>query len=261
MKRILLFILTFLLITGIVIGPVKTYAYEYTGGVSQPDPPSDSSQPSDENKVFNNDLISFTVNSPWAKKTYSVGESITLSITPERYYYTVLPGGFTASYANDIIMEITLGSDIVKTFAVSYYNDALGKTYTDSFIPTKEGTYVIHIKYRGTNRGNYSIQVVKGNKKSNTMVVKAKTKTVKYSKVKKKSVTVKPLTVKKAKGKVIYTKLSGNKKISVNKKTGKFVVKKGIKRGTYKIKVKIKDTGNSKFMPETINKTVKIRVK
>ena len=261
MKKALIFILTLLFVTGIVIGPVKTYAYEYTGGVSKPDPPSDSTQTSDENKVFNNDLISFTVNSPWAKKTYTAGESITLSMTPERYYYTVLPGGFTASYANDFIMEITLGNNIVKTFAVSYYSDELGKTYTDSFTPIKTGTYKISIKFRGTNRGSYNIQVVKGNKKSNTMVVKATTKTVRYSKVKKKSVTVKPLTVKKAKGTVTYTKLSGNKKISVNKKTGKFVVKKGIKKGTYKIKVKINDTGNSKFMSETINKTVKIRVK
>ena len=95
MKKALIFILTLLFVTGIVIGPVKTYAYEYTGGVSKPDPPSDSTQTSDENKVFNNDLISFTVNSPWAKKTYTAGESITLSMTPERYYYTVLPGGFT----------------------------------------------------------------------------------------------------------------------------------------------------------------------
>ena len=102
------------------------------------------------------------------------------------------------------------------------------------------------------------------NKKSNTLTAKAKTATVKYSKLKKKNQTIalkKAIAVSKAQGTVSYTKSSGNKKITVNKKTGKFTVKKGLKKGTYKVKVKVKAAGNSAYNAKTVTVTVTIKVK
>ena len=101
-------------------------------------------------------------------------------------------------------------------------------------------------------------------KKSNTLIVKAKTPTVKYSKLKKKTQTIalkKAMAVSKAQGAVTYTKASGNKKISINKKTGNITVKKGLKKGSYKVKIKVKAAGNASYNAKTITVTVTVKVK
>lgn len=98
----------------------------------------------------------------------------------------------------------------------------------------------------------------------NEFSVKAKKPTVKYKKLKKKNQTIalkNAMTVSKAQGSVIYTKSSGNKKITINKKTGKITVKKGLKKGTYKVKIKVKAAGNASYKAATKTVTVPIKVK
>ena len=102
------------------------------------------------------------------------------------------------------------------------------------------------------------------NKAANTLTVKAKSPTVKYVSLKKKNQTLdvkKALTVSKAKGTVTYAKASGNKKITVNKKTGKITVKKGLKKGTYTVKIKVNAAGNSTYKSKAKTVAVKIKVK
>jgi hypothetical protein len=75
--------------------------------------------------------------------------------------------------------------------------------------------------------------------------------------LKKKSQTIaraKAFTVSKAKGKLSYKlvsakkgKKSFKKKFNINAKTGKITVKKKLKRGTYKVKVKVKAAGNANY--------------
>ena len=103
-------------------------------------------------------------------------------------------------------------------------------------------------------------------KNPNPVTVKAKTAKVKYAKVKKKAVKVKrsnAITVKNAKGTVTYAQIAkgSSKRLSINKKTGIITVKKGTKKGLYKMKVKVKDAGNAKYMPKTRTVTVKVRVR
>ena len=109
---------------------------------------------------------------------------------------------------------------------------------------------------------NCKVKVLKG---QNPMVVKTKTKKVSYSKVKKKSRSVKGGIVfaSAPAGKVTYTKVKkgSSKRLSINKKTGKITVKKGTKRGTYKIKVKVKAKGNASYNSATKTVTVKVKVK
>ncbi|MBP5774704.1 MAG: leucine-rich repeat protein, partial [Clostridiales bacterium] len=99
----------------------------------------------------------------------------------------------------------------------------------------------------------------------NPATVKGKTAKVKYRKLRKKTRTVaasKVLTVKAPGQSAIYVKLSGKKKITINKYTGKVTVKKKLKRGTYKIKVKVMATGNATYKAsgwKTV--TFKIKVK
>ena len=124
--------------------------------------------------------------------------------------------------------------------------------------PVNVGSYTIDVKLKGKYSGvEFALYVIKAAK--NPMTVKATAKTVKYKTVKKKNVTVKPLTVKKAQGTVTYKKLKGSKMITVNKKTGKFTVKKGIKKKTYTIKVKVSAKGNKNY--ESLSKTVNVKIK
>lgn len=91
--------------------------------------------------------------------------------------------------------------------------------------------------------------------------IKTKSKTIKASKLKKKARSFK-LKYSKAKGsgKASFTKLSGSKKLTVSK-AGKIKVKKGTKKGTYKIKVKMTVAASEKFKETTAKKTIKVTVK
>jgi hypothetical protein len=111
-----------------------------------------------------------------------------------------------------------------------------------------------------TEKSADTTETVKKAKKSNTLKVSVKKKTVKKSKLKKSKKTVSAITVKNAQGKVTYAKLSGSKYLNVTKK-GKIEVKKGTKKGTYKIKVKVTAKGNSSYKKASKTVTVKIKVK
>ncbi len=93
--------------------------------------------------------------------------------------------------------------------------------------------------------------------------IKAKTATVKYSKLKKKAQTLAVTKVikftKKLNDKKTYTLVSAKKRgksfkkyFKVNKTTGKVTVKKGLKKGTYKVKIKVKAAGNSNYNPSEV---------
>jgi hypothetical protein len=96
-------------------------------------------------------------------------------------------------------------------------------------------------------------------KAANTMTASGKTITAKKNATKtfKKS---KAFKVKSAKGKVTFAKKSGKAKIVVAK-NGKVTVKKGLKKGTYKVKVAVTAAGNGNYLPKTKVVTLKVKVK
>ena len=106
-------------------------------------------------------------------------------------------------------------------------------------------------------------------KEANPMKVTSKNRTVKAAKLKKKAVTVKAVTVKKAEGKVTYKrgKISCSKKlakdakakIKVNTKNGKITLKKGLKKGKYTVSVTVSAKGNDYY--KAGKKTVKVKIK
>jgi hypothetical protein len=127
---------------------------------------------------------------------------------------------------------------------------------------TSEGVETYYCAVCNAIIGNKAI--AKLPKGVNTLTVKAKTATIKYAKVKSKKQTVavkSVLAISKAKGKVSYEKKSGNKGITINKTTGKVTVKKGLKKGTYKIKVKVKAAGDDNYNSAAKTVTFKIKVK
>ena len=134
---------------------------------------------------------------------------------------------------------------------------------TDS--PKKAGTYTITVTGAGAYIGTTKV-TFKINKAANPLKVKAKTVKVKFSKLKKKAQKLKVTKVvkftKKGQGTLTYKKVKGNKKITINKKTGKVTIKKGLKKGTYKVKVKIKANGNANYKASAFKTiTFKIKVK
>ena len=123
---------------------------------------------------------------------------------------------------------------------------------------TKVGTATVTVKALGANTGE---QTAEFTIKALANPMKASGKTVK-AKAKKKTVikASKAFSVKGAKGKVTYTKVKGDKKISIAS-NGKVTVKKGLKKGkTYKVSVKVKAAGGNGYKAKTQTVTLKVKI-
>ena len=68
------------------------------------------------------------------------------------------------------------------------------------------------------------------------------------------------MSISGSRGKLTFSKVTKNDKIGVYSKTGKFVAKKGIKKGTYKIKVKVTAAGGTNYKSKTEYENVIVKV-
>ena len=120
----------------------------------------------------------------------------------------------------------------------------------------KAGKVTITAKNNGV-KSKVTIKVVK---KANP--IKVKVKTVKANAYSTSTFArSKILSIKKAKGKLTFTKKSGDKKITINKKTGKLTVKSGLAAGkTYSVKIAVKAAGNKTYKSATKTVTIKVKV-
>ena len=127
------------------------------------------------------------------------------------------------------------------------------------------GTYKVIVKLKGNYSGSKTV-TFKITKKANPLKVKAKSATVSLAKVKKSAQKLAATGViafqKKGEGSMAYAKVSGNSKIKINKTTGQVTVAKGLAKGTYAVKIKLKAKGNANFQAsKVIPLTFKIVVK
>ena len=67
------------------------------------------------------------------------------------------------------------------------------------------------------------------------------------------------MTIKGAKGKLTYDKLSKNNKVKVSKTNGKITLKRGLKKGKYIIEIRVKAAGTNDF--KAVNKIIKVKVR
>lgn len=127
-----------------------------------------------------------------------------------------------------------------------------GTDYTVSYAGnTNAGTATVKVTgagdYTGEATGSFAIA-----KAANPLAVKGKTASVKLANLNKKTQRLdvsKVITfTKKGVGTMSYKKASGSTKIVVNKKTGQIQVKKGLKKGTYKVKIKVQAAGNANYL-------------
>ncbi|MBQ6401480.1 MAG: SH3 domain-containing protein [Firmicutes bacterium] len=107
-------------------------------------------------------------------------------------------------------------------------------------------------------------------KGENTLQAAGKTVRVSKKKLKKKKKQVikraRAIRVSGQQGRVTYKKVSVSKKkyakrFTVNSSTGKITVKKGVKRGVYRVKVRVTAAGNDNVQPKATTVTVTVRVK
>ena len=140
-----------------------------------------------------------------------------------------------------------------------YFTDSANKKIQP---PKKPGKYYLTVEGKGILKG---VKRVAFNikKAPNTLKASGKTRTVSAAVLKEKSVNVfrkNVITVTKAKGKVTYHKISGSKKITVSK-NGTVTLKKGLKKGTYRIGIKVTAEGNDIYKKKTKTVYVTITVK
>ena len=112
--------------------------------------------------------------------------------------------------------------------------------------------------YSAWSKASYTIV-----KAANPMTVKGKTASVSYKALSKKDQKLaasKVLKISKNKGNTTCKKVSGNAKIRIAR-DGKVTVKKGLKKNTYTVKVKVTAAGNANYNPATKTVSFKITVK
>ena len=213
-------------------------------------------------------LISYQVdrtNLTASIKVYGVGDYVNTSKTR---VINIIPMLFDNCSITGIPTKTYTGKPITPVPSITFTNEN-GETVTfergtDFTVTwennTKAGTATIIIKSKGvllgTAKGTFKIAKAK-----NPLTVKAKSPQVKYSKTKSRTIRAsKAFAVSKKVGKLSYAKVSGNKKISVSN-SGKVTVKKGLKRATYKVKVKATAAGNSNYKAGSKTVTLKVAVK
>ena len=170
-------------------------------------------------------------------------------------------------YPNDTFQDVLNRVDILYDCEEkhdAFYKPDRNKVEFSGYDENKSGEQVITVSY-GPWKTSFKIYEVKPveEKKANTLVVKTKATAVKASAVKKNSQTIKPakvFTVSKAQGKVTYKKISAPKGISISSK-GIITVKKGTKKGTYKLKIAVTAAGNENYKAKTQKVTVIVKVK
>jgi hypothetical protein len=202
------------------------------------------------------------------KATKTINVTVTSkSTTKKSIAKAVITGIKDKTYTGKAITQsptVKLGGKKLKAgtdYTVSYKNNKIAGTATITITGTGG--------YKGTATAKFNIK-----KAANTLNVKAQKTTynIAYSKLSKKDQGIKETkiykVVKKGKGKLSYSFSSaktGKKNVkngfAVDKKTGKLTVKKGLKKGTYNIEIKVTAAGDKNHKKGTKKITISLNVK
>ena len=198
----------------------------------------------DEGRVWS-DWTSYPKTISWKINPKDVTPDVTLSATAYTY--------------NGKVRKPTV---TVKVDSVEFDSSQYDVSYASG--RKNVGTYKVTVRMNGNYSGSKTVSF-KINKANNPLNANGKTATVKYTALKKANKTLKRsavISLTGAKGTVTYTKASGNKKITIARTGGKVTVKKGLKKGTYKVKVKVKAAGNRNYKASSfkiVTFTVKVK--
>ena len=175
-------------------------------------------------------------------------------------YYTYFTAGYLNQNTTASLVTVDDGTISVSKYDCGEVSDAVYDTES-----AKSGAFADTFETAGVNQIPRVPRMA--SKLKNTLTVKGKTVKLKASKLKKKALKVKrakAITLGKAQGTVRF-KLSSVRKAKFKKyfklaENGKLTVKKGLKKGAYTLKIKVKAAGNAKYKALTKTATVKIKV-
>lgn len=127
--------------------------------------------------------------------------------------------------------------------------------------PSKIGTYYVRIAVACDDdyAQRAEITTLTITKKTQTITGVTSAKTLKAKTLKKKAVSFK-ISAKATAGKVSFKKYSGNSKITVSS-NGTVTAKKGLKKGTYKVRVTVSAASTSLYNSAKVTKTLTVKVK
>ena len=199
---------------------------------------------------------------------------LTVTVNKDGYNYrgeakvpfTVYPDDATLEAAKKVAIE-----DLEKQYKPDDYSGAAKAAVTAALQKAKAAINKARTLEEIEQAKADMAQSLSKAKRNNTLSVKGRTAQVKFAKLKKKTQKLKvskTITFRnRGQGKRSY-KLSSAKKgkknfkkyFKINKKTGQIQIKKKLKKGTYKVKVKVKAAGNANYKASSW-KTVTIRVK
>ena len=189
-----------------------------------------------------------TVEETFVIKARHIEPQVTLSRPEYRYDGKEKTPSVTVKY----------GSKTIKDFDVTYPPGRINA-----------GTYTVSVDLKGNYEGSGRASFIVRKTDSKIYLSPKKTVKIKRSKLKKKAQKIKLsklMTVRGRTGDVSYYYAGVNKSkykryFSVNRKTGTLTVKKNLKKGTYKVTLKVTDKGNGNYSMTTKSVTVKIKVK
>ena len=133
-----------------------------------------------------------------------------------------------------------------------------------------KGTYKLKVNVKASGNSSYKAKTVsvtvtiKVVTASNPMTVSANTVDLSIEDVETTDAEIAvsdALNISKAKGTVTYKKTIGSEGVSVDPSTGRITLDKGLPAGTYKVEIKVSDSGNSKYKSGSRLVIVTIKVK
>ncbi|MDO4941236.1 MAG: penicillin-binding Tp47 domain C-containing protein [Lachnospiraceae bacterium] len=145
-----------------------------------------------------------------------------------------------------------------------YYSDSKCKKAVSASKVKNAGTYYVKAtvaaddNYKAATSSAVKLTIKKASQK---IKVSTAAKTVKYAKVKKAKQVTSKVSVSGAKTSYTYKKAGGSSQLSIDKKSGKITMKKGTKKGTYSIKVKVTASDGTNYDSASKTATVKVKVK
>jgi cobalamin biosynthesis Co2+ chelatase CbiK len=174
----------------------------------------------------------------------------------QTYFYTREPGedGYSDPFPDDSVYGFGDGEN-------GWYYASPDKEYT---CRVETGNAVVRVQTAyDENWISYNLYAIAFEYLPQPQTIKASyaKQSVDYAALAKKKQTFDPITVTGAKTKLSYTFASGDKCISVDKKTGKVSIAKGTDAGSYSAKIKVNAAATEEYEAATTTVTVKITVK
>lgn len=231
-------------------------------------------------------IIGTNQNGKYIVKAYNNGEAITDVDENENFYINVKRGGgvFLTVETDDISNKIPItNANVILNKNTFLYNGQIQKPSVKS-VKVNNNTLVNGVDYKvsyldgfSKNAGTYTVKIkgirqyvgeklisYKINKAENTLVIEGKNIKVKASNLSKKKLVreiLKGIDINNYEGSLSFKKKKGSQKILINKTSGKITIKKGLKKGRYKVLLAVTASGNENYNKMTKEVTFIVVVK